>query len=152
MDLPVRGRLGHEVPQWVDDQSFFLITICGVPRGSNQFCRENIGEALLETVAFYHHQFKWHCLLFLLMPDHAHGLLSFPRTPGMKQTITAWKSYNRRFNAIQWQRDFFDHRLRNRVSLEEKVSYVLQNPVRAGLCARPEEWPYVYRPQDRPRW
>jgi putative transposase len=152
MDLPMRGRLGHGIPQWVNDPSFFLITICCVPRQINQLCRKGVGEAVLDTVLFYHQHLKWNCLLFLLMPDHAHGIIAFPREPGIKQTVTAWKGYNHRFHGIVWQRDFFDHRLREQSLLEEKISYVLQNPVRAGLCVRPEDWPYIYRPQDRQTW
>jgi REP-associated tyrosine transposase len=46
---------------------------------------------------------------------------------------------------VNWQRVFFDHR-----ELEEKTSYVLMNPVRKGLCEAAEDWPWVYRPNDRP--
>ncbi|HUI07086.1 MAG TPA: hypothetical protein VL486_08770 [Verrucomicrobiae bacterium] len=41
-----------------------------------------------------------------------------------------------------WQKGFFDHVLRSSESYEEKWLYVLQNPVRAGLVSRAEEWPY----------
>jgi hypothetical protein len=41
-----------------------------------------------------------------------------------------------------WQRDFFDHRLRDDESFEEKAAYILNNPVRAGLVNRFEDWPY----------
>ena len=41
-----------------------------------------------------------------------------------------------------WQREFFDHVLRSEESYREKWEYVRQNPVRAGLAARAEEWPF----------
>jgi len=41
-----------------------------------------------------------------------------------------------------WQEGFFDHLLRSDESHAEKWEYVRQNPVRAGLCHQPEEWPY----------
>ena len=47
---------------------------------------------------------------------------------------------------VEWQRDFFDHRLRDHHELEEKASYILINPVRKGLCERAEDWMWVYRP------
>jgi REP element-mobilizing transposase RayT len=149
MDLPVRRTLPHTIPQWVDERSSFFITICCAERYRNQLGHPDIGLRILSTVAFYHDHLKWHCRLFLLMPDHVHGILCFPREPGMEATIKAWKGYVKRFHGVEWQADFFDHRLRDRFSLEEKVSYVLQNPVRAGLCARAEDWPFVYRPADR---
>jgi putative transposase len=51
---------------------------------------------------------------------------------------------------VDWQRDFFDHRLRDHHELEEKTSYILMNPVRKALCQRAEDWMWVYRPNDRP--
>ena len=41
-----------------------------------------------------------------------------------------------------WQEGFFDHVLRSSESYSEKWEYVRMNPVRAGLCARPEQWAY----------
>jgi putative transposase len=39
-----------------------------------------------------------------------------------------------------WQRDFFDRFLRSADSYSEKWEYVRDNPVRAGLVRRPEDW------------
>jgi hypothetical protein len=41
-----------------------------------------------------------------------------------------------------WQPGFFDHLLRTADSYSAKWQYVWENPVRAGLVAQPEEWPY----------
>jgi hypothetical protein len=41
-----------------------------------------------------------------------------------------------------WQREFFDHLLRNNESYEEKWQYVRQNPIRHGLVTRVEDWPF----------
>jgi len=41
-----------------------------------------------------------------------------------------------------WQEGFFDHLLRNGESYSQKWEYVRMNPVRAGLCERPEDWRY----------
>jgi REP element-mobilizing transposase RayT len=41
-----------------------------------------------------------------------------------------------------WQPEFFDHVLRSGESYEQKWEYVRENPVRAELVARPEDWPY----------
>ena len=105
---------------------------------------------MLAAAAHNHEQFVWHCRLLLLMPDHLHGIIAFPRDPGMKIAITNWKKYIARKLGVSWQRDFFDHRLRDHHEEGEKRSYILMNPVRKGLCARAEDWPWVYRPDDRP--
>jgi hypothetical protein len=51
---------------------------------------------------------------------------------------------------VDWQRDFFDQRLRDHQELEEKTGYILVNPVRKGLCEQAEDWVWIYRPNDRP--
>jgi REP-associated tyrosine transposase len=41
-----------------------------------------------------------------------------------------------------WQPEFFDHVLRNDESCSQKWEYVRENPVRAGLVPRADDWPY----------
>jgi REP element-mobilizing transposase RayT len=147
--LPVRKKLPHDTPQWVAEGSWFFITINCVPRGKNQLCHEGTGHAVLAAIAHNHEKLVWHCRLALLMPDHLHAILAFPSDPGMKITISNWKKFVARKIGINWQRDFFDHRLRNDQEFEEKTSYILMNPVRKTLCALPADWKWVYRPNDR---
>ena len=149
MSHPVRQRLPHAVPQWVPDGSFFFITINCEPRGKNQLCRAGIGDILLSAVAHNHDRFIWHCRIALLMPDHLHAIIAFPQKPGMKKTIEDWKKFLARQHGVSWQRDFFDHRLRDHHEEVAKTSYILMNPVRRGLCERAEEWIWIYRPNDR---
>jgi REP element-mobilizing transposase RayT len=150
MDLPARKKLPHVIPQWVAEGSWFFITINCVPPGKNQLCRADTGDAVLATMSFNHERFVWHCRLCLLMPNHLHAIMAFPREPGMATTIKNWKKFVAGKYGVDWQRDFFDHRLRDHHELEEKTSYILMNPVRKGLCQQPEDWVWVYRPNDRP--
>ena len=41
-----------------------------------------------------------------------------------------------------WQPGFFDHVLRSDESYAQKWEYVRDNPVRAGLVAQSDDWPY----------
>jgi len=41
-----------------------------------------------------------------------------------------------------WQSEFFDHVIRSADSYTEKWNYVRENPVRAGLVATANTWPY----------
>ena len=93
MDLPVRKKLPHMIPQWVAEGSWFLITIKCVPPGKNQLARADIGDAVLSAMKHNHENFAWHCRLCLLMPDHLHAILAFPREPGMETVIKNWKKY-----------------------------------------------------------
>ncbi len=118
-------------------------------RGPNQLCRLGLGDAVLAAAAHNHCKLAWHCRLMLLMPDHLHGIIAFPHEPGMKRTVANWKHFLASQEKVEWQRDFFDHRLRDHHQEQEKISYILMNPVRRGLCERMEDWPWIYRPTDR---
>jgi len=87
VDLPVRKKLPHTVPQWVAEGRWFFITINCVPPGKNQLCRAHAGDAVLTAMKFNHDRFVWHCRLCLLMPDHLHAIIAFPREPGMQTTV-----------------------------------------------------------------
>ncbi|MCD6048623.1 MAG: hypothetical protein K0Q55_26 [Verrucomicrobia bacterium] len=149
MELPVRKRLPHEVPPWVESGRFFFITINCEERGRNRLCQAGVGDAILAAAAFKHEELSWHCRLLLLMPDHLHAIIAFPDHSSLKTAILNWKKYLSQTQGIKWQRDFFDHRLRNQQEELEKTNYILMNPVRKNLCDRMEYWPWVYRPSDR---
>jgi putative transposase len=79
------------------------------------------------------------------MPDHVHALISFPPSgKPLRRVVSQWKEWTAKQCGIGWQRDFFEHRLRQEESRREKAEYILQNPVRKQLVSRPEEWPFVY--------
>ena len=50
--------------------------------------------------------------------------------PGLKQSGTVW------------QEEFFDHVLRSSESYSQKWEYVKENPVRAGLVKKSDDWPF----------
>jgi putative transposase len=54
-----------------------------------------------------------------------HAIMAFPREPGMATTIQNWKKLGAGKYSADWQRDFFDHRLRDHHKVEEKTSYIL---------------------------
>ena len=90
------------------------------------------------------------------MPDHAH-LLAAPlkeREQSLSDFVRAWKSCVtlrlRRTGVVGeiWQREFHDRLLRSDEKIEEKWAYVRQNPVRAGLCETPEEYPFSGTPEE----
>ena len=78
------------------------------------------------------------------MPDHIHALISFGRETSMRRVISDWKRHLARSHAIEWQRDFFDHRLRNAAALTDKWQYIRHNPVRKNLVTDSSQWPYQW--------
>ena len=144
----VRNSLPHNLPLWVDPRKeVFFITIACQRRDMNQLAKPELATLLLDTVKLRNDRFIWLAHIFLLMPDHVHALLSFPPSGDtVQQTITLWKRWTARQMGIEWQRDFFEHRLRSDESWREKADYILANPVRKGLVAEASQWPYVFFP------
>ena len=145
--LTDRKFLPHEIPSWVPDGAIFFLTLCTTPRGKNQLCYADAAASLWESVQFREERQEWWVHLLLLMPDHLHALVSFSPDVAMKHSVAQWKRYAASRFGIRWQRDFFDHRLRSDESHQEKAKYIRMNPVRVGLAAFPEDWPYVWSKQ-----
>lgn len=86
--------------------------------------------------------------VFVFMPDHLHLIVS-----GGNESTDLWamvsqfkgraaREIGKSQNGFQWQKDFFDHIMRSTEDYGAQVRYLLRNPVRQGLCAHWEEWPY----------
>lgn len=97
---------------------------------------------------------------FTIMSNHAHvvfkpldrAVKGQPVTPWPLQTIMhSLKLYTaRRGNGILgrtgqfWEHESYDHVVRSQEEWERIVKYVLNNPVKAGLCETWEDWPWSY--------
>ncbi len=90
------------------------------------------------------------------MPDHVHLLLTpmkdeqgwpyaLPSILKLIKGVSA-RSVNNLMNRSGpvWQEESFDHVLRSTESRAEKLEYIRQNPVRRGLVARPEDYPWLW--------
>jgi len=140
-----RKKLPHDRPLWLrPEDEIFFITICCRQRVQNQLCRAALNRAIFDSVEFRNEKHVWYAHLVVLMPDHLHALISFPYERPMKQIIADWKRFLATNLNIDWQRDFFDHRLRRDESFVQKADYIRANPVRAGLVSSIEDWPYFW--------
>jgi len=143
--MPVRFvDLGHRSPEWIDAPTYF-VTICTKERGRNQLCNESASE-ILRSIQIYHERSRWYCDLAVLMPDHVHLLLSFGNIDLYSKIIGDWKRWVAVHHGVEWQENFFEHRLRAEESLDQKGRYMILNPVRAGLVKEASDWPYFWQP------
>jgi REP element-mobilizing transposase RayT len=100
-------------------------------------------------------QRTWRIGWYVLMPDHLHFFCAPSRTdaPELAGWMRWWRTqvtlgWPRQNEKPIWQRDFWDTQLRSHESCDEKWEYVKQNPVRAGLCRTPEDWPFLGKIDD----
>ena len=85
------------------------------------------------------------------MPDHFHlvGRLSKFPLADLMHTLKGYsgnKIAQTGVNAPIWQAGYHDSVLKSDEDLNQRVRYVLQNPVRAGLVARTDEYPHIIYP------
>lgn len=104
---------------------------------------------LRQIIAF--HQVLFFLITAVVMPDHVHVLL-VPLELSLVEIMKKIKggtarSVNQRLgqSGSLWQRDYFDRQMRGDEDVRAKGEYIAHNPVRAGLVATPEEYPWLWR-------
>ena len=106
---------------------------------------------------------EWSVLAFCLMPNHVHLLIELEK-PNLGRGICALHgSYAREFNARHqlgghlFEKRFGSNRLHEDGDVMYLACYVLLNPVRAALAARPDDYAWSSAAATlglghRPRW
>ena len=90
-----------------------------------------------------------------VMPDHVHLLLRPDRGADLSQIMKGIKGVSARLlNTLRgqrgslWQDESWDRIVRDQAELDEKLAYMLDNPVRKGLTQDPREWPGFFLNQE----
>lgn len=139
---PPRIVLFHDI------RPFYFITFA-THRRLTLLASKRVHDALVQYALRGYRDYGVATGRYVLMPDHAHLFVCLPGTGcslarwvgGLKHCLGRAVSPVHDVDAV-WQRGFFDHVLRGAESYSEKWEYVRLNPVRAGLCAKPEDWPW----------
>lgn len=84
----------------------------------------------------------------VVMPNHVHVIVWPMPNHLLSNILKSWKQFiSRRAKTILsmgeepfWQRESYDHWIRNDEEKAKIARYIRNNPVTAGQCARPEDW------------
>ena len=139
-----RRTLPHARPPWLDGDAVYMLTVCCKPRHRNQLCRASVFVDLQRCMRLHDERAEWVFVAGVAMPDHLHVLARLPPGAPLLRMVTSWKRLTARRHGVMWQRDFFERRLRSSDHVHAKREYLRQNPVRAGLVERADEWPYFW--------
>ena len=92
---------------------------------------------------------NWLVGRYVIMPDHIHFFCapSLLPIPDFHRWMAYWKSLVARtfpcaHDLPLWQRGCWDVQMRTVDNYREKWNYIRNNPVRKGLVANADEWPY----------
>jgi REP element-mobilizing transposase RayT len=131
---------------WIENPIYF-ITACTNER-NHILVNPQAAAILIEEWKSAAELHDWHIGRYVIMPDHVH----FFCAPGndakdLSIFMKFWKEWTSKkikkncgIKRNIWQREFFDHLLRNEESYVQKWDYVFNNPVRAGLVKKANEW------------
>jgi len=112
----------------------------------NSWAAEEVKSSLLH---FDGERYRLHA--WVIMPNHGHILVDMIPPHTLGSAVEGWKSYTaRRINerlgrtGPLWQRDYWDRYIRNERHYGQAIAYIMANPVKAGLVANSEEWPFSW--------
>ena len=146
---PFGPHLGRLRWVWVRDPLYFITTCTA---GRRPMLAEPAVAALLrEEWLAAERRHGWRVGRYVIMPDHVHFFAApVDEAKTLSEFVGHWKEWTAKaiLRAVGragplWPHRFFDHVIRSRQSCAEKWEYVRQNPGRAGLACRPEDWPYA---------
>jgi len=122
--------------------TFFVTTITANRRRLFQVTRN--AELLLETLQHYRAEGHYKLHAFVVMPDHAHLLLTTndKTISEVMNLIKGRFSHRLDFKRPVWQRGFADHLVLNAEDFETRRTYIHQNPVPAHLVPAAELYPH----------
>lgn len=115
--------------------------------GACHLRRSEIGELVAGALVFFHGQ-RYFLREWVVMPNHVHVLVWPMNNHVLSDIVRSWKRFtSRRAKPMLglsegrfWQPETYDHWVRDDAERSRIVRYIRSNPVKAGLCERPEEW------------
>jgi REP element-mobilizing transposase RayT len=90
---------------------------------------------------------KYRLFAWCVMPNHVHVVVRLLPGNKLADVVHSWKSFTaKRANELLgrsgsfWQREYYDHLIRDEQELERAIRYVGANPAKAGL----RDWKWVW--------
>jgi REP element-mobilizing transposase RayT len=158
----ISGRRAYRrhLPHFQQDNRSYYITFVTL----NRWVLPPVARDLVLQHILFDDQRKMHLHTAIVMPDHGHLLITpcwdeYGDTYSLAEIMKGIKGSSARTVNLAfgrkgslWLNESFDHELRSSESIQQKSEYIAMNPVRAGLCATPDEYPWLWREcYDRPQ-
>jgi type I restriction enzyme R subunit/putative DNA methylase len=115
--------------------------------------RKPVAACLLQDALLCFDGVRYRLLAWVVMPNHVHVLFQPMENWTMARIVASWKSFTGRrlapllpaslgANTVHrvWDREYWDRFIRDERHLHAAREYIHNNPVKAGLVRRPEEW------------
>jgi len=107
-----------------------------------------VAEMVQNSLLFFD-RVRYRLSAWLVMPNYVHMLLTPCENQDVSAILHSLKSYTaNEANKLSgrtgqfWQPESFDRWIRDADHFARVIAYIENNPVKAGLCKRPEDWPF----------
>ncbi|MBK9153968.1 MAG: transposase [Chloracidobacterium sp.] len=117
-------------------------------RGSCYLRDRRIARMIIETLMKWDGD-RYELIAWVIMPNHVHLLIRLLGKNVLAEIMHSIKSYTaHEANRILvrsgrfWAVESFDRYIRNSDHFRNTIQYIEHNPVKAGLCSRPEDWEF----------
>ena len=143
----------QKIDQWLD-----------AGMGCCALAHPRMASTMQETLLRFHGD-RYELIAWCIMPNHVHVLIE--ARDALWKIVQSWKSFTGRWAMAHaaelgldglrkgferseggvsgkrfWMREYWDRCIRDEKHFRNVVHYIHNNPVKAGLCSRAEEWPW----------
>lgn len=126
----------------VSDLTFFVTMRLNTTRA--MLSGEDAAPLVLDTLSFYRRRSEIEVYGFVIMPEHMHlvvKVLSPVTLPRWMDRFKTYIAHQLRGGPI-WQRGYWSEVVPSIPFLEEKLHYIHENPVKAGLVQDAADYPW----------
>jgi type I restriction enzyme R subunit/putative DNA methylase len=150
--LPPDAPLPEPGQEAARQREYFRRMETWLDRGLGSCClrRPEIARLFVGALHFFEGA-RYELFAWVVMPNHVHVMTKPLAAHPLGAIVKSWKQYTaRRARPLPpgwrgkhfWQIESYDHWVRDAAEKERIKRYIHGNPVKAGLCAKPEDWPW----------
>ena len=145
------------------DDKIHFVTF-SVYRHIDVFTNKFIAEEFIQNLNFYFKKNKYKAYAYVVMPTHVHLLVKLSGSGSIsdlirdikkffsykaknllsKMTEFDLKIFNNKGKYQFWERGFDEVTIHSKRIFKIKLKYIMNNPVKAGLVERHENYPFLY--------
>jgi REP element-mobilizing transposase RayT len=114
--------------------------------GACHLAKSQIAEVVALALQHFHGK-RYRLQAWCVMPNHVHILFQLFPEEKLPSVLHSWKSFTAKkcsgilgTSGSFWQKEYYNHLVRNEGDLRRIAEYILENPVKAGL----RDWRWVW--------
>jgi REP element-mobilizing transposase RayT len=114
--------------------------------GACWLSKPEVADLVAGALKYFNGQ-RYELRAWVVMPNHVHAVVWPMPQHTLSDLLHSWKSFtSKAANQLLgrtgefWQKESFDHWIRDDAERARLAKYVENNPLKAGFCQRPEDW------------